>query len=221
MNLDAELAMLSEAVYLPTWPEVEAAIAPHWQLAAPLDIGDTEGMLCRRGAECSALVFRGTEFSRGKLGDIAANFGTWTNWEGPGSIHAGYYRHVDTIFEAARHAAKQAAGAPLYMTGHSLGGISATVYTARIGLHSDGHAIDALVTFGAPKAFNPQASKVITVPSRRYVVSGDFAPRWPLNPWLRHHCPPITLEPPVPHMSPLKRHWTETYRKTPALMLEV
>lgn len=213
MSIDAELALLSEAVYLETWANVEAFIAPEWQLVAPMDVGDTEAMLCRRGAEAAALVFRGTEFSRGSLSDIASNFGSWTLWEGPGSIHAGYYDYVRQVYETAKGHAKQIAGAPLYVTGHSLGGAAAHIYAARMALDPDGHVIDAVVTFGAPKVFNAESCGSIAAPIRRHVIRGDFAPKWPVNPWLCHPCDPIRHEPPEPGMSSVARHWIGAYRR--------
>lgn len=207
MSLDAELAMLSEAVYLPHWADVEAFIAPDWQLSVPFDVGNTEAMLCRRGASAAALVFRGTEFSRGVLSDIAANFGTWSLWEGPGSIHAGYYGYVRWVYEAARLAAKAIAGAPLYVTGHSLGGAAAHIYAARMACDGEGHQIDGVVTFGAPKVFNRESCGSIPYPIRRHVVRGDFAPGWPVNPWMKHPCEAIVHEPMAPGMSSLERHW--------------
>lgn len=212
MNLDAELALLCEAVYLTEWQDVERFIAPDWQLVAPLDVGNTEAMLCRRGAMCSALVFRGTEFSRGVLTDVLANFGSWTLWNGPGSVHAGYWGYVDTIYTAAREAARQVVGAPLYITGHSLGGAAASLYAARMAYDAEPHLIDGLVTFGSPKAFNAESCGVIKAPIRRHVVRGDFAPHWPVNPWLRHCAPAITHEPPSLRMSALARHWIGVYR---------
>ena len=213
MTIDAELAMLSEAVYLPEWADVEAFIAPDWQLSVPFDMGNTEAMLCRRGASAAALVFRGTEFSRGVLTDVLANFGTWTLWEGPGSVHAGYYGYVRGVYSAAKAAVKSIAGAPLYVTGHSLGGAAAHIYAARIACDSDGHQIDAAVTFGAPKVFNAESCGVIPYPIRRHVIKGDFAPYWPVNPWLRHPCDPITHDPPSPGLSALQRHWIGVYRQ--------
>ncbi len=212
MSLDAELALLSEAVYLTTWEDVERFIAPHWQLVAPLDVGNTEAMLCRRGADCSALVFRGTEFSRGVVTDILANFGSWALWDGPGSVHAGYWGYCSTIYEAAREAARQVIGAPLYVTGHSLGGAAASLYCARMAYDKEPHLIDGLVTFGAPKCFNPESCGVIKTPIRRHIIRGDFAPLWPVNPWLRHCAPPIIHEPPMNGMSFIARHWIGVYR---------
>jgi hypothetical protein len=193
MTIHAELALLSEAVYLPTWPEVEAAIGPDWQLVVPMDIGDVEGMLCRRGAEASALVFRGTEFTRGVLEDVGANFGPLDAWEGPGAIHRGYARYVGTIYEAALQAASEAAGAPLYITGHSLGGAMATLFSARADYTGRLSGFQT-VSFGAPRCFNREAAKAMQeLPVTRYCIQGDPAPLWPLNPWMAHSEPAVTL----------------------------
>lgn len=214
MNLDAELALLSEAVYLPTWEAVERMIAPHWQLAVPFEIGGTEAMICRRGADYTAFITRGTQFSEGKLSDIMANFGSWSLWEGPGSIHAGYFGHMRDLYAPARDALKRMAGAPCIVGGHSLGGAGAHVYAARNACDPEGHIIDAVVTFGAPKCFNRESCGVIQVPIRRYVIEGDFAPKWPVNPWVKHpsFCEPLKRKPPTSGMSSVGRHWIGAYR---------
>lgn len=213
MNIDAELAMLAEAVYLPEWADVEAFIAPEWQLAFPLETDGSEAMVCRRGGDYVSLTFRGTQFSEGKLSDILANFGSWTLWEGPGSIHAGYHGYVTPIYAAAKTAMKRLAGARALVNGHSLGGAAAHNYAARIAFDPDGHHIDAVVSYGAPKIFNSESADCIPYPLRRYVMRNDFAPKWPLNPWTRQpEGPPLVLSPPRPRMSPFEQHWIQTYR---------
>lgn len=212
MNLARELAQLSAAVYLPTWAEVEAAIAPDWQLAVPLEHRHSEAMICRRGAKLTALVWRGTEFSRGSIRDVLSNFGSWVEWEGPGSIHSGYYNYVAPLYEEAKRQCAALAGAPLYVAGHSLGGAAAHIYAARLGQELDDYFLDGVVSFGAPKAFNWESARAIDVPLSRYVMRGDFAPKWPINPWRRQpHGAPLVLEPPRPGMNPLEQHWIESY----------
>lgn len=190
MNLDAELAMLCEAVYLPEWADVEAFIAPDWQLAVPLDVANSEAMLCRRGAEAVALVFRGTEFSRGKIADLADNLGTFSAWSGPGGIHSGYARYLRRLYQPARKAAWHIAGAPLYVTGHSLGGAVATLFAALNQFDAEPVAIERTVTFGSPRPFNTEAKKALDFPITRHVGSNDLARHWPLNPWFCHYGKP-------------------------------
>lgn len=212
MSLAKELAALSAAVYLPTWEEVERAIAPKWQLSVPLEAGNSEAMICRRGASATALIWRGTEFSNGEFQDVLTNLGSWAEWEGPGSIHSGYYSYVDKLYAKAKQHCKALAGAPLYVAGHSLGGAAAHIYGARIGQDSDWHIIDQIHSFGAPKAFNSESAGTIRAPLFRHVIQGDFAPKWPPNPWRKHPLgAPLVYPPPRAGMSPLARHWIENY----------
>lgn len=204
--MDRELALLSEAVYLPEWEDVEKAIAPYWQLVHPLDIANTEAMICRRGAEATALVFRGTEASRGNLWDIFQNIGTMAEWEGPGSVHSGYLKYVNRIYPYASKLLASLAGAPLFVTGHSMGGAAATLFAAKNSIGSP-VKVDALVTFGAPKCMNREAASILeALPTRRYVNEFDLAVYWPLNPWFVHHCEP------TPH--PGRGHSVTTYKES-------
>lgn len=179
-------------MYLPEWEDVERVINPEgWVLVAPLDIGNTEAMVCQKiGAATCALVFRGTEASRGNLWDLAQNVGTMAEWGGPGSVHSGYNNYVDKIFP---HAARHLEGAAeVYITGHSMGGAAATLYALKASLLG-AHNITALVTFGSPKCMNKEAAGSFPeqVPIRRYVNSFDLAVYWPLNPWFVHVAPPV------------------------------
>lgn len=211
MTLSRELCLLSSAVYLPTWPEVEQAIAPHWQLAYPLDIGDCEAMVCRRGAEATALVFRGTEFSRGSWNDITANIGRLRPWEGPGLVHGGYKQYCDTLYKPASEAVQRLAGAPLYVTGHSLGGAVATLFAARNAVDPEPVIIDGAETFGAPKCMDQTCAEWYPQKLIRHVVKGDFADNWPWRSDFAQTGAMVEYEAPAGKITGLQCHDVLTY----------
>lgn len=188
--LDSELALLSEAVYLPEWGDVEKAIASTgWKLVAPMDISNTEAMVCRKGKVYS-IIPRGTEASRGNLWDIFQNIGTMAEWEGPGSVHSGYNNYVNKIFGPASWIMRDAE--KVVAAGHSMGGAAATLYALKAKWL--GMPITELVTFGSPKCMNKAAAATLeSLPIRRYANKFDLAIRWPLNPWFVHPCPYIDL----------------------------
>lgn len=212
MSLDADLAKLSGAIYQPEWPEVERALPDGWYLYAPFDDGAAEAMICRKGAEASAIVFRGTEASRREWRDILANVAPMTAWDGPGSVHAGYGGYVKRLGGAIRATAQSIAGAPLYIAGHSLGGAVGSIYAAWVFYTvGNGHAIDGLVTFGSPKCMTRDVAEVIRCPVRRYAIDGDFAPYWPPKPRVVAPGERIRLKPPHPERGMIGRHSIDEY----------
>lgn len=210
--LTLDLLKLSAAVYLPTWPEVEAAIGPEWQLVYPLDIGDCEAMICRKGAEAVALAIRGTEFSRGDWNDISANVGRLRSWEGPGLLHSGYSGYTDMTWEPAREALAHLAGAPLYVTGHSLGGALACQFGAKNAVSSRGIQIEHIVTFGAPKCMDAVCAQWYPAPMTRYTIAGDFAPAWPWLSSFEQAGRRIVWQPDEWLKGPVRRHLLPTYQ---------
>ena len=68
-----------------------------------------------------------------------------------------------------------------------------------------------LVTFGAPKALDKSAARLIACPIRRYAVKGDFAPHWPPVVGLVHPAPATLLPPRKASHGPLRRHDADGY----------
>lgn len=106
-----------------------------------------------------------------------------TLWQGAGRVHAGYCRHLNMIGHQALEMTEEvAAETPFAVTGHSMGGALATLFAA---WYYDTNAdrpikyrLAGLVTFGAPKALDRAAARVIGCPIRRYLVDGDLAAHW-------------------------------------------
>lgn len=198
MISDADLCRLSDAVYLP-WPEVPAVIAPWgFELVGYCDHADTEAMLARRG-DAWALVFRGTEASRLKVTDLAANVPGWpTLWAGPGRAHPGYERALGRIgLQVARIVGRRD---PLWVTGHSMGGALAHLFGALSCTDLSlmyRPAPAAVVSFGAPAVFwgRAAARRAIPCPVHRYTLAFDPAPLVPVL--FDHPAPAIRLPAPA------------------------
>jgi len=203
--IDADLAQLSAAIYAATWPEVEAQMPEGWHIVLPFDKGPCEAMLCRNGIKAVALIFRGTEVSRFSIRDVLSNTGPMSYWDGKGSVHAGYWRYVNYVKESALGYASILAGAPFYVSGHSMGGAAASLWG---GACENRIKIDAIVTFGSPKCMNEEAAKSVKTPIRRYVIRNDPAQHWPPNPWLLAPGELITLE---MRGNPLQKHNIDNY----------
>lgn len=182
-------AMLSGLIYEP-WPAVELGLASmNMGLAAePFDIEGTQGMLVVGITQGAFLVFRGTEATGLKWRDIWSNFGVPSEWDGIGYAHSGYAKHLSYVRKPARaFAEKIPTPIPLYITGHSLGGVVATLYASWVGSGGpDDHKIKSLITFGAPKGLSLSAIGSINCPVYRFVNKYDFAPHWPFITGLSH-----------------------------------
>ena len=180
---------LSGLVYRP-WPAVSAALVPMGMdmVCEPFDVGGAQGMLVMGHGE-AFLVFRGTEASDFRIGDLLANVGWPVAWDGSGRAHSGYAAHFANIRVPARDFAERIpAPIPLYVTGHSMGGVLATLYAAWVGSGGpDDHRLAGLLTFGAPKGLDGDGLSTIACPVRRYVNRWDLiGPPWPPVPGLRH-----------------------------------
>lgn len=175
-----------------------------------------------RPAPAAWLVFRGTEATQLRLLDIAANLKLCPRpWAGAGWVHGGYSDALERVrFKARRFAERVSPEIPLYVTGHSLGGVLATLYTAWVSDDpEDGHRVAGLVTFGAPKCATRRALAPIIARTRvrRYVMPMDVAPSWPPVPFLyRHPDAEIRLAPVDPWPGPVSRHSVAGYAEATA-----
>ncbi len=210
---DYDLAWLSNAIYSKRIV-FESAVHNHgFILTHFFDHNDTQAALVAAKTG-SALVFRGTEASSWRIRDIWSNV-TWpapTVWQGKGKAHSGYSHHLSFIGHSALEMAEDTASAtPLYVTGHSLGGSIGTLFASWYFYEHPTYRLRSLVTFGAPKALNEEASEMIYCPVSRYAVRGDFAPHWPPVPGLVHPAPAIRLPPLKKYHGVFKRHDAKGY----------
>lgn len=135
---------------------------------------DTQAYLIR-WRDRAVLVFRGTQVTTNwSWTDIATNLKQGMEpWITGGRVHRGYGRAFLALWPALRPAIKDL-DVPLTVTGHSLGGVLATLASTL----TDG----AAVSFGAPAAGDRTfAARLKNV--TRVVHDGDIAPKYP-RPWL-------------------------------------
>ena len=172
--------VLSDLIY-DNWKEVHHGLGAMGfaMLGEPISHAGSECMVVRNN-NVAFLVFRGTEASKGSLSDIFSNVGHPRRWVGKGKAHSGYDHHFAMIRAQARDRAELVETAtPLHITGHSLGGVLATMYASWVGSGGpDDHKIMSLITFGAPKALSEEAVGSIKAPPYRYTNRYDFAPHW-------------------------------------------
>lgn len=224
---DAVAAQLARDVYLDRVPFEMACVRAGLVPVEVYDHAGTQAALVRVGPGSAAgasgelapaawLVFRGTEASRLRLVDMAANLLLRPKlWSGAGWVHCGYADALERIRDDARSLAERVSWeVPLYACGHSLGGVLATLYAAWVAHdRRRGHRLAGLVTLGAPRGGSALALAPLRgrVPVRRYVMPGDPAPWWP-GPLFRHPPgEPIRLTPASWWPGPLARHSVAGY----------
>lgn len=214
---DVVAAALSRDIYLDRVPFELACVRAGLEPVDVFDHAGTQAALARElrvsspGGGAAWLVFRGTEATRLRLVDLAANLLVRPKlWAGAGWVHCGYADALERVRDDARRLAERVSTeVPLYATGHSLGGVLATLYAAWVSSdRRHGHRLAGLVTFGAPRGGSAAALAPICgrVPVRRYVMPSDPAPWWPA-PLFRH--PPgkaIRLQPAGWWPGPVSRH---------------
>ncbi len=112
-----------------------------------IEQGDSIALLLSHGQR-PTLAFRGSEPT---LGDWIDDLDfRWSPAAGnPGRVHRGFQRALDRVWRPLLGVLAGLGPRPLRITGHSLGGALATLATAR--LRRQGHPIDLLCTFGAPR----------------------------------------------------------------------
>jgi len=146
---------------------------------------DTQAMVLNSEDEIY-LVFPGT--------DGATDISTDVNFElvgfGAGHIHKAFLdvssNTYPKIIEAVKNILASKPDSKLIVTGHSLGGALAMLYTFM--LRREGIEVEELITFGQPRVGNGKFAKefaALSVPYTRFVNKSDIVPDVP-PPWDKH-----------------------------------
>lgn len=176
-------ALACEAAYEldPDARAKELAAAGLTQIAYLQGTNDARALFCRRQDDPSSdiiLAFQGTQFTRGELASIFANFEVSPVNLGAGrDVEAGYLGQVQSLLADLAVQPR-----PQIITGHSMGGTMAELYA-----NMDGVGPAVLVSFGAPKCANNAYWVAARNAPLRIVNERDAAPAWP--PW-EAYCQP-------------------------------
>ena len=162
-----------------------------FSLLGVINIGETQGFVCRRIAENEppylVLAFRGTEK---KISDWLTDARCVPTVVGKTKIHSGFLEAFTTKSNADGKTVQEAVEEilvtqeakdgngdllPLFITGHSLGGALAMLATKLVAPDVNG----ACYTFGAPRVGNYEYFRSVKTPVYRIVNSSDIVPRVP------------------------------------------
>lgn len=175
------LATLSNAVYDNAEEETFLAKVVGYVPAQRYKHNDTQATLFLPAASGGrpVLAIRGTEFLVSWT-DFFRNIGWPVSWGGAGKVHRGYLRGYNMIRKDVLELAEKYPN--LIITGHSLGGATATIAAADLNVtHAELDMYKSgdftVVTFGAPPCVSRALADVLEV--ERYVVANDFAPKIP------------------------------------------
>lgn len=134
------------------------------------------------GAQCHvvwnademAICFRGTEPS--ELSDVLADLNALPKKSmTDGWVHRGFRGELDKLWDKVKELAHN--DKKLYVCGHSLGAAMATICTSRIEEFRD---VEALYTYGSPRAGTRSFVKGIKTTHWRFVNNNDIVTRVPL-----------------------------------------
>ena len=162
-----------------------------FSLVDVINIGETQGFVCRRNAENEppylVLAFRGTEK---KISDWLTDARCVPTVEGKSKVHMGFLeaftkkqdadgktvkKAVEDILALPEAKDENGARLPIFITGHSLGGALALLATKLVAPNVNG----ACYTFGAPRIGNYEYFRRLKTPVYRVVNSSDIVPRVP------------------------------------------
>ena len=177
-ELAATLARYCELVYpaegeateAETQVRIDQQLLPH--TVQHFNKGGTQAFVVTT-PEHRALVFRGTQVSRRwSWEDIVRNVKVaLVGWEGSGRAHKGYVKGLMAVWSDIKKQLQEVQQ-PIYVTGHSLGGVTATLAASL-------WDFDACYTFGAPRPGDRAFWRSVRCPVYRFHHAWDIAPTWP------------------------------------------
>ena len=182
----AVLACLSELAYSPK-DEVEAGVK---ELSGTgfkwFENDDTQAFFCNLDG-ANILVYRGTESIGDWMTDLDMRQTQWPI----GDCHSGFVKaFLDTWPEILSHIETDNEYAPLWITGHSLGGALATLAASDMLLA--GGRVEGLYTFGCPRVGDKPFCRFMDAKmgnkNRRFVNNNDVVPRVPQRIFGYSHC---------------------------------
>lgn len=127
----------------------------------PCEVGNLRAAVCAN-EDVVVVAFRGTQEIKDWYSNLNVKMVSY-NEEAEEYIHQGFYKAVQALYKQITDAiAKSTSGRKktLIVTGHSLGGAMAAVFSILFEDRSKEH-IDLLVTFGQPLTFNSRLAKRI------------------------------------------------------------
>lgn len=134
---------------------------------------DTQAILVQSLNNCHA-IFRGTEPFNVK--DALTDSMFWVEtWQGGGKVHKGFLRAIDDLFQTTSLVSDMTKCDQITMAGHSLGAALATLAADLI------PEVKKLYTFGSPRVGNQKFIRMHSVPTVRYIHSGDGINHLPLR----------------------------------------
>lgn len=197
------LATICELSYPPyTQPIIQARLPGSHVTFFEDPVTDSQAYLIR-WRDRAVLVFRGTQVTeQWSWEDIKTNLNTGMEpWITGGRVHRGYGRAFLALWPSIRPEIKTL-DVPLTITGHSLGGVLATLASTL--------TAGAVISFGAPAMGDHIfASRLSNI--TRLVNDGDIAPKYP-RPWAgyRHGGEYIQLNPDGTLVPRRWRTWFDT-----------
>ena len=136
---------------------------------------DTEVLIAVKDENCY-ISFRGTETN--SFTDIASDAAFMLQKTPCGLIHRGFYNAISENMESLLLALNTLEYKKLFVTGHSLGGALAIVFSAAV-CYANDIFVDEVVTFGQPRVGDTAFSVYCDerFPVQRYINKTDIVPR--------------------------------------------
>ena len=174
MNRDQLLtfAKIAETTYANPKDATAKFNALGYSIVEFFDIKGAQAYLLK-GANSHVLSFRGTEVT--EKSDVLADLTSGKNIEAcGGKVHVGFKGEVNKVWPAIERAVTGID--TVYVTGHSLGAAMATIAASRMQ-----DKVEALITFGSPRAGNQEFVNSLAVTHYRVQNNCDDVTKVPLR----------------------------------------
>lgn len=174
MNRDQLLtfARISETTYADPKDATAKFNALGYSIVEFFDIKGAQAYLLK-GVDSHVLSFRGTEVT--EKSDVLADLTSGKNIEAcGGKVHVGFKGEVNKVWPAIERAVTGID--TMYVTGHSLGAAMATIAASRMQ-----DKVEALITFGSPRAGNQEFVNRLAVTHYRVQNNCDDVTKVPLR----------------------------------------